>query len=509
VGAAARSSPRPLARWREWGGADAAPAVVAFLVLVIRAHQQSITIDEAADYLAFVRHAPDALWMPNSANHVLYSVLELFTTSAFGLNQFTVRLPALLGGALYLTATIGICRRVMPERISRVVFIAAMSLNPLILDYLVAARGYSLALGFLLMALWAVTIVLDEVRSPGPLHVRQYRLTAAASIGLGLAVCANFSFASVASILGLLFVILVRLQGRLRLREFGRLVLATAAPGTIVLYLVCGYTVLHWPAGQLVYGSQSVGELIRSIVDSSLWQPNPDILQPQLLTMVGWIRAAFPYLLLAVLGLCLAQVIHRTARTGRLPRPLAMLAFGTVIATVGIHAILFALGGVLMPKGRTASYIVPLMLVGLAALTGEQPHLRLPRSLRVRPLGAITAAVAILAGLNVCSLRLSYFEEWQFDADTGAAYKVMAAEAQRLHVSQPVVNVLYGNSMNFYRAESDLPPVDTVFPPYDYPVGRGLYVLFGPGDATFIAKQHLKIVFTGPLSGVVVAESAS
>ncbi len=493
----------------EWSkGLASLPIVIAGLVVVVRAITQSITIDEASAFEAFVQRGGTTIWTPSAANHVLYSVLELLSTTVFGAHVLALRLPALLGAGIYLVSASTICRMLLRDALQRFVFLCAICLNPLILDFLVAARGYSLALGFLVAALYLLIRVLLDPR-PNGFERQHYGSMAFASASLGASVTANFAFATPAAVLGVVYLLIIAVHARPELRTAVSVVAAIGLPGAIVLWAICGYTLLHWPSGQFVYGADTVGGLVRSVVNDSLFQPNANFLQPQLLRLVRDLADVVPYLLLLVIVSAATQMIVRSL-SGRRPtaaptRLVALMTSVTVILTVLVHGLLRAAFGTLLPEGRTASWAVPLTLVALAAATVEEPRVR--GIIRFgRGIGLVTFAVLILAFVNVCCLRLSYFEEWRFDADTAAGYRVLAREAARLHVVQPVVDWHFESSFNFYRDQTTDPPVQLLAGDYTYPVGGRLYVLYQPTAGEFISKHHLVVVYQGAQSGMIIAE---
>ena len=109
-----------------------------------------ITIDEADTYLVWVARHDPSQWEAASNNHVLNSLLMRLFTSVFGVSHLSVRAPALLGAALYILAAYLLCRKLTPElRVQWPVFVCLVY-NPFVMDYLVAARGYSMALAFLM-----------------------------------------------------------------------------------------------------------------------------------------------------------------------------------------------------------------------------------------------------------------------------------------------------------------------------------------------------------------------
>ena len=68
---------------------------------VYRAATQSVTIDEAFTYNAFLAGPVDDLFTKYDANHhILNSLLAKLSISLLGLSELTLRLPSLLGGLL-------------------------------------------------------------------------------------------------------------------------------------------------------------------------------------------------------------------------------------------------------------------------------------------------------------------------------------------------------------------------------------------------------------------------
>ena len=86
-------------------------------------------------------------------NHILNSTLMYGFTRVLGLSQFTARLPALIGAAFYISAAYRLCRLLGASLFVQLTLFVCLVFNPFIFDYLVAARGYGLALGFLMWAL--------------------------------------------------------------------------------------------------------------------------------------------------------------------------------------------------------------------------------------------------------------------------------------------------------------------------------------------------------------------
>ena len=128
-------------------------AIAAICLVIVRACLQSITIDEANTCLDFVAGSWPAHWYPSSGNHVLNSALAKLVTTIFGINELTLRTPAILGAIVYISSALWFCLLVTSRKLLQVPMFICLVYNPMVLDYLIAARGYSLAMGFLLAAL--------------------------------------------------------------------------------------------------------------------------------------------------------------------------------------------------------------------------------------------------------------------------------------------------------------------------------------------------------------------
>src|SRR4051794_11314491 len=119
----------------------------AVIWIVHRALVQSITLDEADTFHHWVATALPSHWESHSNNHVLNSTLMRLSIWLFGLGHFAVRAPALLGGVIYIFAASRLCLLLAAGRAFTWVLFVCLVYNPFIMDYLVAARGYGLALG--------------------------------------------------------------------------------------------------------------------------------------------------------------------------------------------------------------------------------------------------------------------------------------------------------------------------------------------------------------------------
>jgi hypothetical protein len=173
-------------------------AALIFLAVVFRAWRQSITYDEAITWRMFIVTPFSSILNTYDANHhILHTWLVRLVTSITGVSEFTLRLPALAGAALYLFTLTRLSARLFGQTWLAPASVVLMGAPPLVMDFLVAARGYGLALALFFFAFERVLALLSGDSS------RKTIYTAGAALGLSIA--ANFVFVIPAALLAALF----------------------------------------------------------------------------------------------------------------------------------------------------------------------------------------------------------------------------------------------------------------------------------------------------------------
>jgi hypothetical protein len=163
---------------------------------IYRAATRDVTPSEAWNYDRFVGLPwANSLDHFDANNHVLNTLLERISTKRFHLTELSLRLPALLGGILYLWAVFRICRRWFGRGLPFSAAVVVMALNPLVVDALSEARGYGFAMAFWLLALDLLLQYQEGLES------RKLNL---AALCLSLSVAGSLSF--IIPVLGLLAV---------------------------------------------------------------------------------------------------------------------------------------------------------------------------------------------------------------------------------------------------------------------------------------------------------------
>jgi hypothetical protein len=474
---------------RFWQRASlAAAALFAVVLAVLRASTQAITVDEATTYFWFASGSEYSPWWRSSNNHVLNSILMWVSTHAFGLSPLTVRLPALLGAIVYVSVCVFLCRRLLDRFSLQLPVFVCLVYNPYILDFMAAARGYSLANAFLLAAIAAAV---SHHRAGSPTLLKSCIL---ASLALGLSFAANFSFAFVdfATFLAL------TAWAWKRKREISpaRVLMACALPGTLLALVICGYPATHMAREELWYGAHSLTEMSRGLIEASLHQLDPRFEHS------GWYKAVSsmqPFLLPALAVLCIWQFLASRSRwLGWLSGTLAAV----VTLTIVLHWIAFRFAGLPLPKGRTAIFLLPLCTLLAAALAASVARSRWS----LWSGRACTVAWCGLAAYFLLCLRISYFEEYQWDADAKDVYNVLAGLNHTYGIKEAAARDMYHAPLNLYRTMSKQESFSEFTLVIDTPPpGKPVYILLYPHDLSFIESENLRVIYHGSATDVVVA----
>jgi 4-amino-4-deoxy-L-arabinose transferase-like glycosyltransferase len=464
-------------------------ALFAFGWVVARACIQSITIDEAATFRAYVGTPTPAHWEPASNNHVLNSMLMRLSTSLLGVSNLTMRLPAILGAAIYIAAAYLLARLVGRTGALAWALLACLTLNPFVMDYLVAARGYSLALGFLMAAMAVAARRQAEGADPRKTCV-------VCSVLMGLSFAANFSFA-LADAAVLAGIALWCWRGRKGTRELARIAASAVLPGLAVALYLTGSVVANWPKNEFRWGATTFAWFLQSVVEQSFSRLSPYLVSPP---VHAFLLRCQP-LLLPALALVVSWRVAVLVRE-RCDMPwTGAIAGGSVVAAVGLHSLLVWRFHLLWPLGRTGLYVAPLCVLAAGAAAGTPCASKMGRvSGR-----AVTAVLLAMACYFVLCLRLTWFTEWYWNANADRVYNVVAWYNHRYGVTTIGTNWRYVEVLNFYRERSGRESLKEVLLEHPVPQGRPLYVLFPGDDAEFARREGLKEIFHDPVSDAVVA----
>ena len=453
--------------------------------LIHRAEVQSITIDEANSFRVFAQAGHYSIWQPLSNNHVLNSILMRLLNWLFGISQFTARGPALFGGFVYIAASYSLCVSLTGQWMLRAPLFIGFIYNPFVMDYLVVARGYGLALGFFTLAIALAVRTLLRLDEAGDWEL--IWVTAGISACLGISFCANYSFAFANAALLCVFYARVSLRvagwrGRLRLA------FAATAPAVVLTMCIAGPMLLRFPRKELYWGTNSLIETWQYIYSASFNQTPRSY---YLLTLGALILVAYT--------LSLVRDRSRSCVSSRVG--VAAIAACVLGLSLLMHWFQFKLFAVPLPLDRTSLWVMPLLMTFVGSLLSAPPASSVQRM--IRGLGLIVLGLCGI--LFIASLRDSYFQEWRlYGADVKSAFPVLIELSRKMGVREIPADWKDVPSLNFYRdlyGVTDLPP----FQQYDkIPSGRKLYALPRKEYQEFIHTEGLHAVYQGPISNLEI-----
>jgi hypothetical protein len=440
--------------------------VFVFSFTAYRATVQAIAHDEAWTYLDFLDGGAGRMLSFETNNHVLFTLMAKPFVKILGITELSLRAPSLLGCGIYLVATFLLCNKLFGDTPLLPMTVAVLTLNPTIMDFLAAARGYGLGLAFLASAMYLFVCVTAN-QSRRIASSEQLRQCTVASAFLALSVAANLSnlVPAIGLAVGFLAVVFefrnqaVALSGR-RLREFTQcLVLPGAAIGLSILW---PYLIQARPK-QFFFGHVSIRDASRDFFDSTFlyrWTPNSRASlgadRPasnnwqQRVSDIG-ARVVFPVVLTFVVGSSI--FLRRTPTTS--PSDLTFVAILFVNAAVGCIALVFLLhfsAHVKYPLSRTALYAVPLGSI-CAILMLSIIHSRCSGALR--PIVTSIGLVLMLAVIvdYAASLNMSYFRYNAYDRISRDVFLAIMKDAQPQHRTDLRIGGtwLFQPEIDFYR----------------------------------------------------------
>jgi hypothetical protein len=351
-----------------WTKLSASLLTAAGVYNVHRAWSSAIVTDEAFTANAFV--APpwlDLLTTYDANHHILHSFLCKLSIAAFGWNELALRLPSLLGGFVWLYLVYRLGRRLFGDSPLHLVFCAWLAFHPALLDWFSIARGYGLALTFMLAAAY-------ELAGPLPALGR-------ASLWLGLSAAANLVFAVPAAALVI---------GWTAARGAWRRSPDLAVPGAAVALVITIIPLSRAKGANFYVGADS----LRHSIDSLFGVPGFEGLSALLMI-------AAPAVLLAALWY------------GRRDETLQFFAWSLTLCILAVAAMRIA--GMPYPLGRTGVYLVALWILCLLQLAS------------LSSVHWTWAAVLAPVAAFLFAAPTDYYRIWQYDAGNRAVMERIAA----------------------------------------------------------------------------------
>jgi hypothetical protein len=495
--------------------------VSVFCLAVYRAATQSIAHDESLTYTWFLDGGVYDVLKFNSTNHVLLTLLAKTCVKTLGITEFSLRLPALMGAALYLFGAYLLSREFFGEGILMLLSVALLSLHPITMDFMAAARGYSLGLAFLIGAMYLLARLVAKDRLDRE-KTNWRRTCAAMSVLLGLSVTANLTNLIPAASLGVLFFVVVSRYSLASDLRFGTLVWDSVAPGAVVgLFILWPFLIQARPA-QFAMGIPALGDSLRDMFNSSfLYKWTGDVYS----TSLGAVPPAsgtweqivsdlgvhyFLPLLFVFVAIGLILVWREKTPPGK-SQVACLLFAGAAILSVILNWLLHVAIRMNYPVDRTALYFVPLFTV--AALLVAREISALVPGMWLKILGLLIAAVVIAD--YAASLNTKYFRYNQYDVISRELFQSISGDAR----ARGLTNVRIGGTwwyqpeIDFYRQRYHakwIMPYDVVDHSYWWNTPNALspdeydYFVFTPANDPELIGPRFRLIFRNQMTGITV-----
>lgn len=471
-------------------------SAVVFGYICLRAALISICHDEALTYLVHARSTFLEIFfhpthLPGN-NHLLNTVLIKIFTNLFGNSELIIRIPALIGCALFITASYNILNLFL-KNLKFVVGLTLLITNVFLVDFFSCARGYSLGLGFFMAALYYYfRRVKSDVKS-----IFKYNVLIIAS--LTLAVLSNLTFVNiylpVVCALILLELYEALFNGRQAFVDFkNNFITRTALP--LLLSVSCIAVIYDPPMLRSIKNEPTVavGKIgfWRDTVDSMIWSNLQDKKYATPET-----AHALKILIVILLMTAVMVLIYSALKKKIYPEikylfSISFMLFFMAIV-IKLEDFLFKTGYV---TGRLAIYIIPLFLLFVLLLWKNFEFIFSKMLIRVTS-GALYCLALLMIMNNIFSANLSNFYTWRIDA---ATKQVMAMINHKTEGRQREsggkykigINWFFEPSTNYYIFVNNMQQVDSTT--REGPDGvYDFYYLIG-ADEPVIKKYNLKII---------------
>lgn len=441
---------------------------------IYRARTQNLVIDEAWVFERFVNQPLSEMaksW--DACNHVLHSVLMMWFRDTFGIAEVVLRIPTLLGSALYLSATYCLTRLLFSGW-RQPLAAALLVLHPMVIDLLVAARGYGLALGLFAWALHSV--ISYTVRG------RERKWLTRAGIFAGLSVAANLTVAVPVAALGLALLLMETRAPRIPWRVID----SYFGPAVVISTLIVMIPLLQSQRSDFYFGEVSPLDTLRRMYDVTLKTEHAWF------SRWGWMIS--PYSGFALTGVFLwitgvTAISFRRQQHWHFRNAPAVVVGGTLSLT-GILLCVLGAFGVPFPSGRTGLYLITLFTLSILLLLRDNRVV----------LAAGIAIVLIYASEN----DTRYFVEWRYDAGTRELLRRFDEDRHQRRLPEPV-SLAVASSLSLTTKYYQLRRNMSWMKMEPFESTGSSYVLFDSRSAMQAESSQLEIVAKHVLSGAVLA----
>ncbi len=507
-----------------WLVAACAIAVFAFAFAVYRAKTQAIAHDEALTYLWYLDGGVGQIFKFDPNNHILLTLLAKPIVKTFGPSELALRTPSLLGAAIYLVFALLLCFRLFGASLLLVLGTGLLALNPLVVDFASAARGYGLGLAFLMVAMYFFARAID--RDDFPIQSSDWcRDSLLASSCLGLSFASSLTnFVPAVALIVTFGVVTIWTSQAAKAGESQvcpkKFLRWAVAPGVGVGLFITWPFLLQARPIQFSIGYASAADSLRDLFNASfLYRWTDDFFlnlggQPpvtgswQKLASDVVIRPIAPLLFLyVVFGVFYFRKKLRDSVTDETSRLSEFFCLGSVGCVVLLAMLHFG-ARMKYPVSRVCVYLIPLFTVAYLSVVRIWSHIPSRASRVARIVVAVVVLYDYAVSLQARSLRYN-----AYDAESRNAFLAIQGDGLRRGLTSANIGGTwwYEPEMEFYRRKYHanwLAPYDVKDPSYPFQTQNKLappdydYFLYTPENDPRLSGSENRSIFYDAKTGI-------
>ncbi len=414
----------------------------------VRAGMLSFTHDESN---TFLRHFPESFMQivsyhqPKANNHIINTLLIKYTLKIFPDTDFFIRLPNLIAHGIYILFSILILKR-FRNSILIIGGFVLINFNPYLLDFFSLARGYGLALGFMLIS---IHLLLKNIESKQKKYIYWSYLFAS------LAVLSHFVYlhfyVTVIAIFNLVHFNEFAAKGLTIKQKFNRF-LKTNIPTTIISTLLI--FILFEPIRKLSKFNELYGhgnnsffrDTIISFVNGSNYGKNYS---------QQFVETASIILLVLIIIIFITGIFDLKNKNYQFKKSLLSISFALLLLPALSSILQHHILGDEYLSYRLTLLFVPIL--GLSIVSFFDFFINSKYKIPASILLMLISGSMFFHTINAANFK--YFSEWKYDANTKNMILELEKVVPEKTKNQTVklgINWLFEPTINFYRQTRNL-----------------------------------------------------
>ncbi len=408
---------------------------------ILRACKLSFTHDESFTYLyashnSFMEIISNRTAITSSNNHLLNTLFMKLFESLFGSSEIVLRLQSILAHIAYLFLTY-VLLKPLKSQFAIILGFVLLNVNPYLLEFFSLARGYALAISFMLASIWFLFRYMKEEKN---------KTLIGCYVFASLAVLSNFALLNY-------FASLLIIQQFFIYTKYRSIKINFQKSKAVLTILVILIAVLYEPLRKVIHQLDFGGvtgiweDTVASLIVSYLYKINYDFTVFKtidglvLVTIVGY----FMLLIVAFLKKKMSETLQYGATF-----------FSVLILIVTLNIIQHVVFGSAYLGERFALFLVPLFVFVLIYLMD---------SIYQKGKAGKIISIFLLAALTAMNVfhfnkaaNLQYATNWKYDADTKQMISDLVHEkeiSEKQHISLGITWVLEP-AVNFYKVTKKL-----------------------------------------------------